>query len=297
VPVTYADNRAFVSVRLNGHSLRFLVDTGGYDTVDASVARRLGLAVKAAGSIGGAGNGKAKLGTTIVKSLELGSRTLSDQHLLVVDFSPIARHLGLAPFDGMIGYDFFKNDVVTFLNSQSRMLIDDNPIDGTTVAFSLYGTIPRIRAWVNDLLGAFVLDTGDRSNVTLVATFPLAHPTIKNAVARSRVVTGWGVGGPILSDIVRLRSVRVSDLTVNHVVGRIALSTRGTFAATDIDGTLGNGYLRHFDVSIDYPHRQLVLRRNRAWTRQSCAETPAPPVILPQECLIARQGLPSATNR
>lgn len=271
VPVTYVDNRPFVTVAANGHKFRFMIDTGGYDTLDSSVAKILRLKVTPAGTISGAGNGTSKNGTAVLDSLQLGSQTIRHAKVDVIDFSPIAAHLRLKPFDGMIGYDFFSKDVVSFVNSKATFVIGHAVVHGEQVPFSMYGTIPEIEAAINGVDGDFILDTGDRTNATLIGSFVNRHPELRNAIVRSNVVTGWGVGGPVLSDILLLTSIETGSLRSSNLVGRIAIAKRGTFAATDISGTLGNGYLRRFDLSIDYPNHVLYLRPNPDFVQPRCA--------------------------
>jgi hypothetical protein len=289
VPVTYVDNRPFVTVAANGHKFRFMIDTGGYNTLDSGVAKILGLKVTPAGTIMGAGNGASKNGTAVLSSLQLGSQTMRHVKVDVIDFSPIAAHLGLKPFDGMIGYDFFSKDVVSFVNSQATFVVGHAVVRGERIPFSMYGTIPEIEAAVNGVDGDFILDTGDRTNATLIGSFVDRHPDLRNAIVRSNVVTGWGVGGPVLSDILLLTSIEAGSLKLRYLVGRIAIAKHGTFAATDISGTLGNGYLRRFDVSIDYPNHVLYLRPNPDFVQPRCptATGSAQIAIPPLDCLIS----------
>ena len=114
----YGDDRFPVidDVYVNGKKIRAELDTGhsGVLALTAAAIKRLGLEAEAQaaepetseGALGTSVNRKGKLKTLMVGTVTIESPTVS--------FRAVNSGLDEAPFDGLLGNDFFKDFVVTF---------------------------------------------------------------------------------------------------------------------------------------------------------------------------------------
>jgi predicted aspartyl protease len=114
----YGDDKFPVidEVYVNGKKIRAELDTGhsGVLALKAAAIKRLGLEAEAGaaepetseGALGTSVNRKGKLKTLTVGSVTINSPTVS--------FRGVNSGLDEAPFDGLLGNDFFKDFVVTF---------------------------------------------------------------------------------------------------------------------------------------------------------------------------------------
>src|SRR5580704_10606150 len=102
VPFTLQDHRIFVRAYIGeAGPFAMIVDTGsGALCITPEVARRLGLRLKPAGSLTGAGAGTQSAMKTTVGGLRVGDVRFASAPAFVIDFSRIRRGIGLTRFDG-----------------------------------------------------------------------------------------------------------------------------------------------------------------------------------------------------
>jgi len=68
--------------------------------------------------------------------------------------------------------------------------------------------------------GRFLIDTGDRSSLTIFGPFALAHDLAGRYPLTPEVVTGWGIGGPIPARVARVDTLRIRGASAPGVVKR-----------------------------------------------------------------------------
>lgn len=262
VPFTLFDNRIVIETTIDGKGpFAMIVDTGSSSVViTPGVAQRLGLVTRANGSVTGAGSGSASVSETRLSRLSIGALQFDDLHAEVIDLSPIQHAIGFPALDGIVGYDILRRFRVGVDMDAMRLTLSSSvpptPKNPATVGFTVDGDgIPQISAAVDGVRGTFIIDTGDRSSLTLFRHFAQAHDFYRNAPIRN-AITGVGIGGPIYSDVLPTTVVLFGS-TISGVVTRASLDKGGAFAVAPQDASIGTGLLKRFNIVYDYPDRML----------------------------------------
>jgi predicted aspartyl protease len=257
VPFTLFDNRMLVEAFLDGSGpYTMIVDTGSDQlVVTPSVAHRLGLATRRAGFANGAGSGSTALALTHVPAVTLGSLRFNDVSAAVLDLTPIQRAIGFPRLDGVIGYNMLRRYRIGVDMDNQKLTFSSAPLTvpktAATIPFTISGGIVRVPAAVDGVKGTFMIDTGDRSSLTLFRHFAEANNFYRDAPVRN-VITGIGIGGPVYSDVLRM-SVSLFGTTVPSVVTRASRDRGGAFALGSDAASIGTGLLKRFNIVYDYP--------------------------------------------
>jgi hypothetical protein len=262
VPFTLFDNRMLIQTTIDGTGpFTMVVDTGSSSVVvTPGVAQRLQLKTRANGSATGAGGGSASLREARLSSLEIGDLQFEDLHAEVIDLSPIQRAIGFPALDGIVGYDILRRFRVGVDMDAARLTLSypllPTPKNAAVSAFTVAANgIPQVQAAVDGVPGTFVIDTGDRSSLTLFRRFAQAHDFYRKAAVHN-AITGVGIGGPIYSDVLRT-TVALFGATIPGVVTRASLDKGGAFAFAPQAASIGIGLLRRFNIVYDYPDKLL----------------------------------------
>ena len=262
VPFALVDNRMVVQATIDGQGpFSMVVDTGTTSvSVTPAVAQRLRLAARGGGAAIGAGSGSTSFSVTGLSDLALGSLHFKDLHAEVLDLSRIQRAFGFPHLDGIIGYEVLHRLRMGVDMDRSELTFSYAPIavpaNAADLAFTVdeYG-IPQVSAAVDGVHGTFVIDTGDRSSLTLFRRFAQANDFYRDPLARN-VITGIGIGGPIYSDVLRT-TVSLFGATIPGVVTRATRDKGGFFATAPQDASIGVGLLKRFNMVYDYPNGKL----------------------------------------
>jgi hypothetical protein len=272
VPFELVDNRIFVGVWLEGKGpFRFILDTGGYGGLSAETARRVG--AKLGNEVQGRGAGESVVTAweTVVKEMRIGGvghggLVLKEQDFRVFDFSDMRHVFGAEVFDGIIGLPVFSQAVVR-VDYGRRLLTFTKPSAfsyrgaGLPVEFELERFLPIVRGEVDGTPARLGLDTGDRSAFTLKGPFVEEHRLRERYAPKFEAVTGWGIGGPIRSQVVRLPALKFAGFEFGGTLTRLSLQKSGAFAANDTAGNVGGAVLKRFAVTFDYPRRRLYFEK------------------------------------
>ncbi|MBV8340393.1 MAG: aspartyl protease family protein [Candidatus Eremiobacteraeota bacterium] len=271
VPFTFVDNRMTIQCRINGAGpFTMIVDTGAPDvTIDSKIATQLGVRVRAAGSTIGAGNKPVLIGATQLRSLTVGETSFTDVAASVIDLSEIRTKLGFPRLDGVVGYTVMRRYAVVVDNDAHTISLDaerpPTPESATTTAFT--GVIPSVAATIDGIPTTVIIDTGDRSSLTLFGPFAKEHKFYDRFPATSTIVTGYGIGGPVYGQVFTLPSLAVFGRQLSGVVTRASRQTGGVFTATQQGGSIGEGVLKRFDIIYDYPKKEIVAWPSKYFAR------------------------------
>ena len=264
VPFAFVDNRMMIECTIDGKGpFVMAVDTGSSgNVITPETARRIGVAVKANGTTYGAGEGTVQNGSAKIATLTIGSRTFASLEVSVLDLTEIRTKLQIPHFDGIVGYPILKQ-FATFVDVDAATIsfeprTPEVPagVGATTTAFE--GTLPRIAAKIDGIATTVVVDTGDRSSLTLFGPFAKAHGFYGRYPGKSNIVTGYGVGGPVYGDVFTLPSVDVLGAHLTNVVTRASRQSAGAFTSTDDGGSIGEGVLKRFNIIYDYPNGRMI---------------------------------------
>lgn len=121
------DRRTFLDVKINGRTMRAMLDSGAYATVLSSfAARRLGvdldsLSTRPATTVEGVGRKPTRAWTIPVDSLSVGTETIRHTQMQVIDGG-----FGDGTTDLLLGVDFFLSHHMFIANSQGKIYFTYN---------------------------------------------------------------------------------------------------------------------------------------------------------------------------
>lgn len=268
-PFTLVDNRVFVPATLNGNGpYSFMLDTGvdGW-AVATSVARELAIAQGKAEQITGAGDARVTLHELTLRGVNLAGLSFADQPALSTDFSAFDAVIGFRHFDGIAGKPVFDAHVVDLDFARSRVRFFppaeySAPAGAKVIPFELYeNAIPAVDGEIAGVKGTFLVDLGDRSSLTLFGPFWRAHHLDRVFGPGIVAITGYGLGGPVKGEVVRVPEFTIAGVRVRGIVARLSLQKAGDFNTSALAGSIGTGILKRFDVIFDYPGHRMLLQQ------------------------------------
>jgi hypothetical protein len=271
VPFELIDNRIFVNVKLNGKGpFHLIFDTGAGATVSLTAAKRLGLPREKETALGGVGNSAVQGYESHLKTAEIGPAKVENIPVNVISFADSPMVFGNVPVDGYIGYPFYEKYVVVhdyikhtlaFLSPQSFKYSGSGDI--LRVEDADY--VPVVRGLLDGIPARFGIDTGARSALLLFGPFVRDNRLRETYTPKFSGVTGWGIGGPVRSDIARIKAVTLGATGLTSVVARFSQNLSGATTDNSIAGLVGPDILKQFTVIYDLPHKQIILQKNSAF--------------------------------
>jgi predicted aspartyl protease len=263
-PFQLLNNHIYADVKVNGKPFTFIFDTGGVNLVTPPTAKALGLKSEGQMQANGAGSGHMEAGLTKVASLQLGGATVKDKVFVVLPLDAMSNVEGVDE-QGMVGYETFRRFVTRIDYGASTVtLIDAKAFDpkdaGTAVPITFNGNTIEVQASYNGHPGNFTVDTGARSALTLNAPFAAKNGLTAGTAKSVAAVTGWGVGGPTRSVVMRSGVLSIGPSSVPNPVVEIATDKGGAFADASLAGNIGAGILKRYVVTLDYEHSTIYLK-------------------------------------
>jgi PDZ domain/Aspartyl protease len=265
VPFRLLNNHIYIQGRVNGKGpYTFIVDTGGHTLLSPKVVAEAGLNVTGKAPESGAGEKQSSTGFVPVRAISIGAVEMHDQVAFATGiYTPDIEGI---PVDGMVGFELFRRlivridygrKIITFTEPGHASFKDA----GVAVPFVFYTHLPFVRGRIDNIPATFDIDTGSRSALDVTSPTVIRYHLRERYPQGVRAVTGWGVGGPSPSYVVRLHSVTLGTVTVNAPVADLSDAARGSFSDPNFDGNIGSGFLKQFVVTFDYGHQVMYLER------------------------------------
>ncbi len=273
------NNLIIVPVRLNGAELSFLLDTGVNTTLLLDLEPRDSVSLLNAEKIRLRGLGGHELidaFKTTGNTLEIGDFKNSGLDLFVIfdrkiNFSP---RLGVA-VNGIIGYDFFEDYIVEINYSKKFLRIHDPERFGKRLRS--YERLPlffyRNKPYVSSEVevgdakekALFLLDNGLSDAVWI---FPQSL-NIKVPEHSFNDLLGLGLLGDVRGKRGRIEALHLGKTVLKQVTASFPDSTsvQGLQMFTERDGSIGAELLRRFNLVLDYPNRQIFLKKNKNFSQ------------------------------
>jgi hypothetical protein len=263
IPFRLLNNHVYVQGTVNGKGpYTFIVDTGGHTLISPKAAREAGLQAVGEGTTSGAGDKTETTGFAHYDEIAVGGLRLTDQTAFVTKIYD--KEIEGLPVDGMLGFEVFARFAVRLdYGARTMTLWPFDRFDpkgaGTAVPFVFYDHLPSVRGRIDDIPARFDIDTGSRAEVDITS------PTVARLNLRGRytpgisTITGWGVGGPGRSYVVRIPSMTLGTVSAPSVVAGLSEAKGGSIADPNYEGNVGSGFLKRFVVTFDYAHRTMYL--------------------------------------
>jgi len=270
VPFRLHDDRILVDVTLDGHGpFTMIFDTGGGNVITPECARRLGLASAASESTSGAGEKQVPAGVATIASMKLGALEMRRQVFHIVDLGEIRRGFRFPALDGVVGRELLERAHASVDFDGLRLRLrepsrDPGSVPADAVRFALEDGMPVVEGRIDGVPARLLVDTGDRSNLTVFRAFAARTGLDSLFAARPEIPTGIGIGGPIPGRVATVPSVEFGTVRERDVVARLPSTRSGGFATSPLAGSIGLGLMRNYDLEIDYRQRWLALRPHRA---------------------------------
>ena len=269
VPFRFLNQHLYVDVAIDGNGpIPVLLDTGGLNALTRSTAERLGL--RSEGRVEGRGVGEKSevVSFTKIGELRLGDAVLRDQVFWIFPLEALEAVEG-TPVGGIIGFEVFKRLVarIDYVGRTVTFTLPEAAPEprGTIVPITFDEQTPQVEGAVDGIPGVFSIDTGSRGSLALNTPFVAKHGLAAKYAPKVEAVTGWGVGGGVRSRVARAGVLRLGSaerIEMAKPVTELVLSEKGSLASPYLAGNVGNGVLRRFTLTIDYPKSRLVFEPN-----------------------------------
>ena len=269
VPFEYILDHIFVPVTLGCKERSWFLDTGaGMTVIDSSFAAELGLTFE--GELTGQGTGNTvsfsfvKLPPMSLKGIEIDEQTVAS-----IDIRSILQKAGLKAV-GILGYDFISRFVikVDYANRTLSLYDPDTfEYDGTGVALAapLVGNNMTVRATVDGTYtGNWQLDMGAGGN-----SFHYPFANSNGFLERGGIENiSFGAGGELYVKDLKFKGFEIGGHVVDNPVFAIPQkATAGAFGGGDLIGNIGNSFLRHFTLYLNYSKQELIVERGGDFSR------------------------------
>lgn len=272
LPFDLIDNRIVINVRLNGKGpFRLIFDSGAGAVVSPEVARELGLKIEnLQRGGGGVGEQLVEHGETSIDSIEVGDIQLPAHEFGVLSFADTKYVFGSNRIDGILGFPLFRRLVVK-IDYERKQLTFTEPAHfaykgaGAIVPLEFDRHLPLVNGELDGVPGIFVIDTGARSSLILYGPFVEQNNLRTKYKASFEGITGWGIGGPVRSQIVRVQKLKLGTVEVQNLIARLSLQKSGALTNANRAALVGPDVLKQFTTIFDYSRKQLIFEKNRQY--------------------------------
>ena len=262
IPFKLIHNQVVVAIFLGGKGpFTSLLDVAvAPSVVDLALARELGLPIEetAPGEAAGLGAGRATFYPSELRDLQIGEHLVGNIEAVAADLASLGAKLG-RPLHAILGQSFFEGRVVQFDYGRQRLKLDPTTVE-EGVSFPIEGAedlTPVVPVTVNGRHVPVVLDTGSSLTlgIYLDAVEELGLATARDAATR-RILTGARGNFEAYEGVVA--SLALGNVRLEHVT--TVFLPRPATDPTRALGNLGNGFLRHTILTLDYRRRRLNIR-------------------------------------
>jgi len=264
LPFSLEGNHVIVDVAVNGVPARAIFDTGGRTVLTPELAQRLGLATSGHVQAEGAGAGSVAASFARLRSLALGSITLTDQPAVVIPLPRGITHATARPVEMIVGYEVLRRFVATIDYPQNivRLVPTDAyvaPTGAIAIPISFEGTAPTVAGTIDGIPATFVIDTGSGSPLMLSSPFVATHRLQQRLRTAGEMVVGRGVGGYVRGVVARGGDLTLGSARIGSPLVLLSTDTGGAEASHSIDGNVGSAILAAYAVTFDYQRHNMYL--------------------------------------
>ncbi|MDE7465056.1 MAG: hypothetical protein K2M59_01325 [Muribaculaceae bacterium] len=261
------DSRIYITAFVNGSdSLRFLVDTGASSIVLNTNSPKLKGLIhngESADNLGTSGENTVTYSND--NSVRVGSIQYDKAGCAHIPYPPeywdgVFGLNGLAAFNIEINYDDFK----IYCYPKDTLIVEDPYV---SLPFTYKYDVPFIQLPIklNGSLYNLLLevDTGSDRIIDLNTPFVNKNNLLETqkSFAISRITSSDGGNGELKN--VFFDEVVVGPYIMPRVAGAFSTLSDGMQSKEDIDGMIGNNFLKRFNMLIDFSSNVLYLRPNK----------------------------------
>lgn len=281
IPFQLINNLVFIPVNVNGVELTFLLDSGVEETVLFSLENKKEVSLKNIEkvSLKGLGSEEAVEGLKSIGNMLEVKGMISNKHLLYIildqDFN-MSSHVGI-PVNGIIGYSFFRNNLVEINYSKKRVLFyrDNNrnrkriERKYSKVAVSIEGAKPYINTMVVidsvKVPAKLLVDVGNSDAVWL---FQNSSKAIHVPERSFEDYLGKGFSGDVMGKRARISEFVISEFKFNNPIVAFPDSTslKHVKMVSGRLGSVGGEILKRFSVVFDYANQNMFLMKNNGFS-------------------------------
>lgn len=269
IPFTIGDDgRIYVTAFVNGSdSLNFLVDTGATTITLNTNSRKLKGLIHEKDTVDNMGTtGFNKVTASHDNSLTIGTIQYNKAECVNIPFSQdmwdgVLGLNGLSAFNIEINYD--KHKIYCYPKDSALVLMSESYV---VLPFAYKYDVPFIEIPIKLNESTYRLqlevDTGSDRIIDLSTTFVNRNRLLgtKKPFAISRITSSDGGSGELKN--VYFDEVRVGQYVLPKIPGAFSTLNSGMLNEKDVDGMIGNNFLKRFNMLIDFKSKKMYLQPN-----------------------------------
>lgn len=280
IPFKFINNLIFIPIKVNGVELIFLLDSGVEETILFSLEEKKEIEFSNVEKITlrGLGSEDAIEGLKSTNNiLEIGGLKAKKYLLYIVldDEFNLSSHVGI-PVNGIIGYQFFRNNLVEINYDRKRIIVHRNIEKNRKktgkkfekVAIAIERLKPYIISTVTidsvELPAKLLIDIGNSDAIWL---FENRSTLIKLPSKSFEDYLGKGFSGDIEGKRARITKFKVAEFEFHNPIVAFpdSSSVRNVKMVSGRVGSVGSEILRRFLVVFDYTNGFLYLKKNKEY--------------------------------
>ncbi|MFV5691236.1 PDZ domain-containing protein [Flavobacterium sp. LT1R49] len=280
IPFKFINNLIFIPIKVNGVELIFLLDSGVEETILFSLEEKKEIEFSNVEKITlrGLGSEDAIEGLKSTNNiLEIGALKAKKYLLYIVldDEFNLSSHVGI-PVNGIIGYQFFRNNLVEINYDRKRIIVHRNiekkrkktEKKFEKVAIAIERLKPYITSTVTidsvELPAKLLIDIGNSDAIWL---FENRSRLIKVPSKSFEDYLGKGFSGDIEGKRARITKFKVAEFEFHNPIVAFpdSSSVRNVKMVSGRVGSVGSEILRRFLVVFDYTNGFLYLKKNKEY--------------------------------
>lgn len=277
IPFKFINNLIFIPIKVNGIELNFLLDTGVEETILFSMEDKKEVNFFNVEKIKLRGLGSEES----IEGLKSTNNTLeinefkSKDHLLyiVLDQSfNLSSHVGI-PVNGIIGYNFFKTNLVEINYEKKRVIVYQDlekyrkKIEKKFRAVDI--SIERSKPYFNgsvvmnsiEIPVKLLIDVGNSDAIWL---FENHSKSIEVPEKNFVDYLGKGFSGDVEGRRGQISKFKISEFEFHNPIVAFpdSSSIKNVKMVTDRSGSIGSEILKRFTIVFDYSNKKMFLRKN-----------------------------------
>lgn len=278
IPFKLINNLIFIPIKVNGVELHFLLDSGVEETILFSMEEKkeVNFFNVEKISLRGLGSETAIEGLKSTNNTLESNGLLSENHLvyIVLDQSfNLSSHVGI-PVNGIIGYNFFKSNLVEINYEKKRISVYRDTEKNKKriekkfqrIPITIEKSKPYIQSSViihsDEIPTKLLIDIGNSDAIWL---FENKEKAINIPAKNFEDYLGKGFSGDVEGKRAQIKKFSFSKFEFNRPIVAFpdSISIKNVKMVKERAGSMGAEILRRFDIVFDYQNQQLFLNKNR----------------------------------